>query len=97
MTCWAGFSAPETSAPLARSLIRPTNVAHHRQRDVGLEQRDADLAGGGVDVGVGQPPFATQVLQDRVSRSERVSNTGCTLQRVVGVGAGLRADHGLQG
>ena len=35
-TCWAGLSAPETSAPLARSLIRLTNsrttAARHRPR-----------------------------------------------------------------
>ncbi len=34
-----------------------------RQRDVGLEQRDPDLAGGRVDVGVGQPALAAQVLE----------------------------------
>ena len=62
-TCWAGFSAPETSAPLARSLIAADERAHHRQRDVGLEQREPDLARGGVDVGVGQPALAAQALQ----------------------------------
>ena len=35
--------------------------ADHRQRDVGLQQRDADLARGGVDVGVGEPALAAQV------------------------------------
>ena len=37
--------------------------ADHRQRDVGFEQRQADLAGGPVDVGVGQSAFAAQILQ----------------------------------
>ena len=36
---------------------------HHRQRDVGLKQCQADLPGGGVDVGVGQPAFAAQARQ----------------------------------
>ena len=35
------------------------------QRDVGLEQRDPDLARGGVDVGVGEPALAAQVLEGR--------------------------------
>src|SRR5690606_19576636 len=35
---------------------------HHRQRDVGLEQRDAHLAGGLADVLLGQPPPAAQAL-----------------------------------
>ena len=37
----------------------------HRQIHVGLEERDADLARGGVDVGVGEPALATQVLERR--------------------------------
>ena len=39
--------------------------ADDRQRDVGLEQRDADLATGRVDVGRGQPTLAAQVGEDR--------------------------------
>ena len=35
----------------------------HRQRNVGLEQCQPDFAGGGVDVGVGQPAFAAKSLQ----------------------------------
>ena len=37
--------------------------AHHGQGDVGLQQREADLAGGGVDVRLGQAALATQILQ----------------------------------
>jgi len=33
------------------------------QRDVGLEQRDPDLARGGVDVGLGEPTLAPKVLE----------------------------------
>jgi hypothetical protein len=39
--------------------------ADHRKRDVRLQQRDPDLARGGVHVGVGQPAATTEVLQDR--------------------------------
>ena len=49
--------------------------AHHGQRDVGLEQRQPDLAGGGVDVGVGQPTLATQPREGPVNRSDSDSNT----------------------
>src|SRR3954464_9380835 len=74
-TCWAGFSAPDTSAPLARSLMRATKSrttgndtpassrAHRRQRPVGFEQRQPNLAGRRIDAGVGQPPLAAQPLQ----------------------------------
>ena len=65
MTCWAGFSAWETSAPSARSLTRGDELADHGQRDVGLEQRDPDLADGRVDVRLGQPALAAQVLEGR--------------------------------
>ena len=44
-------------------LHRPDELLHHGQRDVGLEQRDADLARGGVDVGLGEPALAPQVLE----------------------------------
>ena len=40
--------------------------ADDRQGDVGLEQRDADLARGGVDVGLGQPALAAQAGEDLV-------------------------------
>lgn len=42
-------------------LLDPADeVPDHRQRDVGLEQRQPDLARGGVDIGVGQSAFAAQ-------------------------------------
>ena len=61
--CWAGFSAWLTSSPRARSLTAADELLDHRQRDVGLEQRDPDLARGGVDVGLGEPTLAAQVLE----------------------------------
>ena len=60
MTCWAGLSASETSAPLARSLTLDMNSPDDGQRDVGLKQRDPDLPAGGVDVSLGQPPPPAQ-------------------------------------
>ena len=62
-TCWAGLSAWLTSSPRARSLTARDELLDHGQRDVGLEQRDADLARGGVDVGLGEPALAAQVLE----------------------------------
>src|SRR5690606_2172010 len=45
-----------------RALLDPRDEpADHGQRDVGLQQRDADLTRRGVDVGVGEPPLAPEV------------------------------------
>ena len=66
MTCCAGFSAWATSAPRRPLLDRGDERADDGQRDVGLEQRDPDLAGGGVDVGFGQPALAAQRREDLV-------------------------------
>ena len=44
-------------------LDRRDEVLDHRQRDVGLEQREPDLARGGVDVGLGQLSLAAEVLE----------------------------------
>ena len=40
-------------------------LAHHREVDVSLEQRDPDLPGGRVDVGLGQPALAAEALERR--------------------------------
>ena len=64
-TCCAGFSAPDTSDESARSLTVARELAHDRQGDVGLEQRGADLADGGVDVRLGQPALAAKALEGR--------------------------------
>ena len=63
MICWAGLSAPLTSSERARSFTAADELLDHRQGDVGLEQRDADLARGGVDVGLGELALAPQVLE----------------------------------
>ena len=46
------------------AVLDPTDErSHHGQRDVGLEQRQPDFAGGGLDVGVGQSTLAAQSLK----------------------------------
>jgi len=47
-------------------LDRADEGLDDRQRDVRLEQRDPDLAGRRVDVGVGQPALAAQRREDLV-------------------------------
>ena len=50
----------------ADSLVanRGDEILDDRQRDVGLEQREAHFAQRILDVGVGQPRFAAQLLHD---------------------------------
>ena len=59
-TCCAGFSALADLGAAGPLLDRRDERLDDGQRDVGLEQGDADLAGGRVDVGVGQPALAAQ-------------------------------------
>ena len=50
----------------ARPLLdRGDEVLDHAQVDVSLEQRNPDLPRGGVDVGLGQTPLASQGLEGR--------------------------------
>ena len=65
MTCWAGFSAWETSAPQRPLLDLPDEGPDDGQRDVRLQQGDADLARRGVDVRLGQAALAPEVLERR--------------------------------
>ena len=46
-------------------LDRGHEVLDHRQVDVGLEQRTPDLAGGLVDVGLGEAALAAEALERR--------------------------------
>ncbi len=49
----------------ARPLLDVRDEAlDHRQGDVGLQQRQPDLARGGVDVGVGEPALAAELGED---------------------------------
>ena len=80
-------------------LDRADERTHHRQGDVGLEQRHPDLPAGGVDVSVGEPALAAQVLERRcqavgksvehVGRVPRRRRRGMTA-RVSGPGAWSR-------
>jgi len=57
-------SPPRMPISSSLTILDPRDEgAHHRQRDVRLQQRDADLTRGRVDVGVGQPALAAQVAQ----------------------------------
>ena len=44
-------------------LDRVHELSNHRERDVGLEQGDPDLASGRVDVGLGEAALAAEVLE----------------------------------
>ena len=61
---------------LADRLVahRVDEIADHRQRDIGLEQRDADLAQRRVDIVLAQRATAAQPVEDVVRRLLRLSN-----------------------
>ena len=65
-TCWPGLSVPSTSAPSARSFTLAVNSLDDLEVHVGLEQREADLAHGGVDVGLGQRAALADVGERRL-------------------------------
>ena len=54
ITVWPGLSASEISSPASRSLQRGGEVLDDLEVDVGLEQREAHLAQGLVDVVLGE-------------------------------------------
>jgi len=52
-----------------RLLLHPGDeVAHHRQRDVGFQQRHTHLAQRFLDVGIGETRFAADRLDDARER-----------------------------
>ena len=61
ISAWPGVSEPTTSSPTALSRTRGDEVLDDRQRDVGLEQREAHLAQRVLDVGVGEARLAAQL------------------------------------
>ncbi len=64
-TCWPGLRLVDARRrPRARSLTWAVNVLDDLEVDVGLEQREADLAHRLVDVLVGQLAVATEVAED---------------------------------
>ena len=64
VTSWAGESCCVTLAPTARSRDARGELPHDRQGHVGLEQREADLPQGRLEVVVGEVPLAAQLLED---------------------------------
>ena len=56
MTAWSGVRLFRTSWPVARARTRSRNCFDDLEVDVGFEQRQADLAQRGVDVGLREDP-----------------------------------------
>ena len=65
-TCWPGLSVFEDVAAERALLDLRRELLDDAEVDVGLEQREADLAHGGVDVGLGQRPALTDVGEGRL-------------------------------
>ena len=55
---------PQYFLPLRLLADCGDKVPDDRQRDIGLEQRDADFAQGGPDIGLGQRAVAAQPVED---------------------------------
>ncbi len=60
-----GVERPGDLGPERALLDVLDELAHDGQRHVGFEERDADLARRGVDVRLGEPSLAAQVLESR--------------------------------
>ena len=60
----SGRQRADDVLPTAFSRTRGDEILDDRQRDVGLEQRHAHFAQRVLDVGVGEPRFAAQRLDD---------------------------------
>ena len=71
-TCWPGLSCLETSTPRQPLLHRRRELLDDLEVDVGLEQREADLAHRGVDVVLGQ----RAALADRGERALELLGEG---------------------
>ena len=64
ISAWPGVSEAATSAPIAFCRTRVDELPDHRQRDVGLEQRQPHFAQRVLDVVVGEARLAAQFLDD---------------------------------
>ena len=58
MTCWPAFRLSSTSAPTGPLPHPRDELLDDAEVDVCLEQGQADVAHGGVDVGLGHPAAA---------------------------------------
>ena len=63
-TICAGVTERSTSWPDRLFADRGDEIADHRQRHIGFEQRDADLAHGGRDIVLAQRAVAAQPVED---------------------------------
>ena len=64
MTIWPGVMERTTSWPTAFAFTAVDEIAHHVERDVGLEQRAAHLAHRFGDVGLGQRALAGELVEN---------------------------------
>ena len=83
-----GVSEPTTSAPERLLAHRGDEVLDDRQRDVGLEQREANFAQRILDVGFGEPRFAAQLLHDAAEPLGQVVEHRGIGSEAVQIGAG---------
>ena len=90
MKAWPGVRLVATSAPSALRLDAVDEALHHRQRDVGLEQRHAHLAQRLGDVLFGDAAAAAQASMLRARRSVRLSNMGGSAWEVANLIIGAR-------
>ena len=63
-TCWPGVTERSTCWPTACSVASSTNSRDHRQRDIGLEQRNAHLAHRLAHVGLVERAAPAQAVED---------------------------------
>ena len=64
MTCWPGFTALMTFSPTASMLHLGDEVLHHRQRDVGFQQRHAHFAQRRIDIGLTERAAPGELVED---------------------------------
>ena len=63
-TIWPGVTLLSTALADGAFAHLGDEILHHRQRDIGLEQRDAHLAQGRVDIGLAQRAAPRQPSED---------------------------------
>ncbi|CAB4850976.1 unannotated protein [freshwater metagenome] len=68
-------------------------IAHDGESNIGLEQRRADIAHGGVDIGLGQASLATQVLERGGESIRQRGEQRRPVGRGVAPGEGSRAQQ----
>ena len=77
-----GVQRPADLLAYRSQFDRGNELAHNRQCDVGLEQRNANLASGGIDIGLGQPTLASQSGENLVQPVRQCVEHSRTPQQV---------------